>query len=195
MENKLDKNFWTTRYVEGTTGWDVGQPTTPLRTYIDGLDTKELKILVPGAGNAYEVEYLWNNGFHNTYVLDISEVPIENFKKRNPDFPLDQILLMDFFNLEETFDLVVEQTFFCALDPQLRQAYANKMAQVIQPGGKLVGVLFGVQFDKEGPPFGGTAEEYVNYFSSQFIIKRMEVCKNSIPPRAGNELWIELVRK
>jgi methyl halide transferase len=192
---KLDKNFWTQRYQEGSTGWDLGKPSPPLQAYIDRLENKDLKILMPGAGNAHEVEYLWKNGFKNVMVMDISPLPLENFKKRNPDFPESQILLGDFFELNQTFDLVIEQTFFCAIDRNLRAAYAKKMFDILQPNGKLVGVLFGVEFDKPGPPFGGNKEEYLTYFEPYFTIEQMEVCKNSIPPRAGNELWIEMIRK
>jgi thiopurine S-methyltransferase len=195
MENNLSKEFWTKRYEDGTTGWDIGYPSTPLKEYIDRISDKKLKILVPGAGNAYEVEYLWNAGFKNVFVLDISPIPLENFKNRNPTFPQNQLLLKDFFQLEDHFDLVLEQTFFCAIDRKLRLAYAKKMHEIILPGGKLAGVLFGFEFEKDGPPFGGSKEEYLSYFKPYFTIEKMDTCMNSIPPRAGNELWIELVRK
>jgi SAM-dependent methyltransferase len=192
---KLNQAFWTQRYQEGTTGWDLGKPSPPLQDYIDKLTNKDLKILMPGAGNAHEVEYLWKKGFTHVTVMDISPLPLENFKKRNPDFPESQMLLGDFFELDQTFDLVIEQTFFCAIDRNLRMAYAKKMFDILQPNGRLVGVLFGVEFDKPGPPFGGNKEEYLTYFEPYFKIELMEVCKNSIPPRAGNELWIEMIRK
>ncbi len=195
MTQDLSKKFWTQRYEEGITGWDIGYPSTPLKEYIDQLTNKEAKILVPGAGNAYEVEYLWNQGFKNVSVLDISSLPLENFKKRNPTFPNDQMLLIDFFELEGSFDLVLEQTFFCAIDRDLRQQYAQKMHEVIRSGGILAGVLFGKEFDQQGPPFGGTKQEYLKYFEPYFEIKHMDLCTNSIPPRAGNELFIELIRK
>jgi SAM-dependent methyltransferase len=191
----LDRQFWTQQYQNGTTNWDMGYPSTPLKEFIDSLTDKDLKILVPGAGNAYEVEYLWNNGFKNIYVLDISPKPLENFKKRNPTFPDNQMLLLDFFDLKETFDLVLEQTFFCAIDPKLRQAYADQMNKIIVHGGKLAGVMFGKHFEKAGPPFGGTKDEYLRYFEPYFNIEKMDLCLNSIPPRAGNELWVEMVRK
>lgn len=192
---KLNQDFWTQRYQEGTTGWDLGKPSPPLQDYIDKLTNKDLRILMPGAGNAYEVEYLWKNGFTQVTVMDISPLPLENFKNRNPDFPESQILLGDFFELNQKFDLVIEQTFFCAIDRNLRSAYAKKMHDIIQPNGQLVGLLFGVEFEKQGPPFGGNKEEYLTYFEPYFTIEHMEVCKNSIPPRAGNELWIEMIRK
>ena len=195
MNEKLDKEFWTQRYLDGTTGWDIGYPSTPLKEYIDQLENKEIKILVPGAGNAYEVEYLWNQGFKNVFVLDFSAIPLKKFKEKNPTFPEDQMILMDFFELKDTFDLVLEQTFFCAIDRNLRKEYAKKMSELIKPGGKLAGVLFGVEFDKPGPAFGGSKEEYVKYFEPYFLIRQMDICKNSIPPRAGNELWVELERK
>lgn len=203
MQN-LNSEFWTERYKEGSMGWDIGYPSTPIKEYIDRIENKpgrpchsdgELKILVPGAGNAYEVEYLWNNGFKNVFLLDYSSFPLENFKKRNPTFPENQMLLMNFFDLKETFDLVFEQTFFCAIDRNLRPQYAKHMHEIIKPGGKLVGVLFASEFDKPGPAFGGTKEEYLPYFEPYFEIKHFDICKNSIPQRLGNELFIELERK
>jgi SAM-dependent methyltransferase len=191
----LDRKFWTQQYQNGTTNWDIGYPSPPLKEFIDTIANKELKILVPGAGNAYEVEYLWNLGFKNVVLLDISPSPLENFKKRNPGFPPQQMILKNFFDIKETYDLVLEQTFFCAIDRELRKKYAEKMHEVIVPGGKLAGVLFGKEFDKEGPPFGGTKKEYLPYFEPYFEVKEMHLCKNSIPPRAGNELWIEMIRK
>jgi thiopurine S-methyltransferase len=195
MDENLDQEFWTQRYKDGDTGWDLGAPSPPIKKFIDELSNKDLKILVPGAGNAYEVEYLWNQGFKNVYVLDISTLPLENFAGRNPDFPKNQMLCMDFFELKEKFDLVIEQTFFCAINPTLRPAYAKKMFEIINYPGKLAGLLFAKEFDKQGPPFGGTAAEYLPYFEPYFRIEKMEICQNSIPPRAGNELWIELAKK
>lgn len=192
---ELDRQFWTQQYQNGTTQWDIGHPSTPIKEFIDQLDNKDLTILMPGAGNAYEVEYLWKQGFKKVFVMDISPMPLANFKKRNPDFPEDQMLLGDFFKLDKNFDLVIEQTFFCAINRTLRSSYAKKMSEVIKPGGKLVGLLFASEFEKEGPPFGGTKEEYVKYFEPYFEIEKMNIAKNSIEKRMGNELWIELVRK
>ena len=66
---KLNKEFWEHRYEQGDIGWDIGYISTPLKEYIDQLKDKELKILVPGAGNAYELIYLVENGFSNVFVI------------------------------------------------------------------------------------------------------------------------------
>ncbi|MFL1896910.1 methyltransferase domain-containing protein [Aquimarina sp. 2-A2] len=186
---KLTPAYWNERYKKSQTGWDIGYPSTPLVSYIDQLDDKKIKILIPGCGNSYEAEYLVENGFTNVFVLDYSTAAIAQFKKRVPKFPEDQLLTLDFFKLIDQFDLILEQTFFCALDPALRNLYVSKMKELIVPGGKIAGVLFNKIFDKPGPPFGGTLEEYKNIFAKTMRIKTLEPCYNSIPERAGNELF------
>jgi SAM-dependent methyltransferase len=194
---KLNKEFWDNRYVSNDTGWDASYITTPIKDYFDQLDDRDKKlcILVPGCGNGHEPEYLFRSGFKQVYVADISEFPLENFKKRVPDFPPEQLLHGDFFQLKGSYDIIVEQTFFCALDPSLRPAYAAKMAELLKPGGRLVGVLFNDTLNTDKPPFGGTKEEYISYFRPYFEIIHFEPCYNSIPPRAGRELFIYLTKK
>ena len=66
----MDKQFWEEKYSNHQTGWDIGHISTPLKTYIDQLDNKGLTILIPGAGNAYEAEYLVRHGFKNVTIVD-----------------------------------------------------------------------------------------------------------------------------
>lgn len=193
--DKLSKDFWTQRYESQKTGWDIGYPSTPIKEYIDQLEDKTIKVLIPGAGNAYEGEYLWKNGFTNVFILDISEKPLELFQERVPDFPSNQLICADFFDLKTKFDLVVEQTFFCALDPKLRTDYAKKMSEILSPKGKIVGLLFDFPLTAEGPPFGGCKNEYLETFSSFFEIIVMERSYNSIKPRQGRELFVNMVIK
>ncbi len=66
----LDKTYWKYRYQQKQTGWDIGFASTPLVTYFDHLNDKDIKILIPGCGNAYEAEYLFSvwseiGGFYN----------------------------------------------------------------------------------------------------------------------------------
>lgn len=194
MTDNLDAHYWNTRYKENRLGWDIGCPSTPLKTYIDQIDNQEIGILIPGGGNSYEAEYLFNQGFKNTYVVDVAATAKDNFFKRFPEFPNHQFLVKDFFKLTEKFDLILEQTFFCALHPSLRRAYAEKMHELLKPHGKLAGVLFDFPLDG-GPPFGGSKEEYLQYFEPYFVIEVMERCYNSILPRQGNELFFRLSKK
>lgn len=185
----LNSHYWNARYLQDNTGWDLGEISPPLKNYINTLKDKSLKILIPGAGNAYEAEYLFNLGFRNVYVIDLAEEPLKNLKKRVPHFPENQLIHLDFFDYNDSFDLILEQTFFCALPVEQRNNYAIKMHFLLKPGGKLAGVLFNKKFDKDGPPFGGNKEEYLNYFEPLFLIEVLEPCYNSIAPRQGSEMF------
>jgi len=193
MTDFLTSEFWSNRYKEQNTQWDLKGPSRPIKEYIDQLENKEIKILIPGCGFGYEGEYLLRKGFENVYLLDYSPEPIEEFKKRVPEFPEDHLLVADFFTYENQFDLIIEQTLFCAIDPKLRPDYAKQVAELLKPEGKLVGVLFDKDFPS-GPPFGGSKEEYMKYFSPWFSKISMEKCYNSIEARKDGELFINLVK-
>jgi thiopurine S-methyltransferase len=193
--NSWNEEFWSKRYIENQTQWDIGYVSTPLKTYFDQLEDRELRILIPGGGNGYEAEYLFLNGFENVFLLDISEEPLRRFSRRNPGFPTAQLIHEDFFQHDGKYDLVIEQTFFCALDPALRPAYAEKMHEILKEKAKLVGVLFEDELFEDHPPFGGFRDEYITYFEKYFNLKVFETCYNSIPPRQNRELFINLVKK
>ena len=108
----LSEQAWDHRYLHNDTAWDLGQISPALKKYFDQLTTKELKILIPGGGNSYEAEYLFNKGFTNVFVVDLSKTAIENIKKRVPDFPNSQLIIGNFFDMKGAFDLIIEQTFF-----------------------------------------------------------------------------------
>ncbi len=192
---KKTPNKWNDRYLNNQTGWDIGEISTPIKEYIDQLENKNLKILIPGAGNSYEAEYLHNKGFTNVFILDIAPTPLKNFKNRVPDFPENHLLLDDFFNLKNSFDLIIEQTFYCAINPNMRDAYVQKMHHLLNDKGKLIGLLFQFPLTDQGPPFGGSKDEYLNRFSPFFTIKVLETSYNSILPRKDKELFIIFEKK
>jgi thiopurine S-methyltransferase len=68
--------------------------------------------------------------------------------------------------------------------------YARKTSELLVENGKLVGVIFNRDFEG-GPPFGGTKEEYLNYFSIHFRRVEITECYNSIKPRMGTELFLK----
>ncbi|MAZ72437.1 MAG: SAM-dependent methyltransferase [Flavobacteriaceae bacterium] len=192
METTAEQ-YWTHRYQQDQTGWDVGSITTPLKTYIEQITDKNLRILIPGAGNAYEAEFLHKKGFKNVHILDISNFPLENFKNRNPTFPKAHIHHQNFFKHKGSYDLVLEQTFFCSFEPDqmTRVKYATKMASLLVPKGKLVGLLMdsSKMEDNEFRPFGATKADYRTYLKPYFDIIVLEECHNSIASRKENELF------
>ena len=193
--NSLHKDYWENKYKEKDTGWDIGYISTPLKEYFNQLTNKKIKILVPGAGNSYEAEYLYNNGFENIDVIDIATQPLQNFKKRSPFFPEEKLIQKDFFNYDKKYDLIIEQTFFCSLHPSARLNYVKKIATLLEAKGKLVGLLFDFELTEEGPPFGGSVKEYLQLFSTYFNIITLDRCYNSIKPRNGSELFFIFEKK
>jgi methyl halide transferase len=102
----------------------------------------------------------------------------------------------DFFDHHDQYDLIIEQTFFCALEPALRPAYVEQTARLLRSGGKLAGLLFDREFASPcpgttgGPPFGGSRQEYRQLLEKNFAIKHLAPCYNSIKPRAGTEVFL-----
>lgn len=194
--DNLGDNYWTDRYLKNDTGWDMGRVSPALKAYFDQLNDKNIAILIPGCGNAYEAEYLLQNGFTNITIIDISPYLVSNLKEKFVHYLGKELTIIcgDFFELNKQFDLIIEQTFFCAIDPILRQKYAEKMWELLKVGGKLVGVFFNTTFEA-GPPFSGSKKEYEELFSEKFEVKVLTECYNSISPRSGKEVFLILFKE
>ncbi|MFN5416330.1 MAG: methyltransferase domain-containing protein [Flavobacteriia bacterium] len=189
----MEKEFWDNRYKNQETGWDIGEISTPIKTYFDQIEDKSLSILIPGCGFGHEATYLFENGFKNVTIIDVAEKALFEFKKRNPTFPVKQIVLGDFFEFEGQFDILVEQTLFCAINPKDRDKYVSTAYKLLKSKGILIGLLFDCEF-QDGPPFGGSKAEYLERFSKKFNQISMEKCYNSIKPREGKEVFIKIVK-
>jgi hypothetical protein len=187
--------YWEQRYKEGSSRWDLGKISPPLKAYFDKLQDKTQKILIPGGGNSYEAEYLHRLGFENVSVVDLAPSPLQNLAKRCPDFPSDHLIQGNFFDISGTFDRIIEQTFFCALNPALREKYAEKTHSLLSTKGKLVGLLFDAPLYTDHPPFGGSKKEYEDLFRHNFEIESMEAATNSVESRQGRELFFTLSKK
>ncbi len=193
--SKLSPSYWEGKYETNSTGWDIGHLSPPIKAYIDQLENKDMVILIPGAGNSYEAEYLHEKGFKNVSVLDFALQPLHNLKKRIPGFPDSNLYHENFFEHQNKYDLIIEQTFFCALDPILRDKYVQKMNDLLNDRGNIAGLLFDFPLTEKGPPYGGSIDEYKKTFSKDFEIKTLSRCYNSLKPRLGTELFIIFEKK
>ena len=192
--NSLAPGFWDHRYLNDETGWDMHQVSPPLKSYIDSVHNKELKILIPGCGNAYEAAYLLSKGFTNVTLIDISHVLTEKLKEKYKDEPI-EIINENFFDHKGNYDVILEQTFFCALPPSLRENYVKHCYELLKTGGIIAGVFFNKKFSPVEPPFITSDEEYKKLFQPLFEFVKFEPCKNSIAPRMGYELSFEFEKK
>lgn len=91
---KLDANYWSARYSQGKTGWDIGQASPSLINYCK--DLKPLtKILIPGAGRAYEFLALKELGFSDVRIIDFAPALNEELQEAFPNHRQD--LLCEYF--------------------------------------------------------------------------------------------------
>jgi hypothetical protein len=189
-DKPLDQDYWDAQYKANTTGWDLGLVSPPIKAYIDTLKNKDIAILIPGCGNTYEAAYLLEQGFTNVTVIDIAPTLVKIIEQKFISDTRIQVLLGDFFNHKGEYDLIIEQTFFCALPPVMRQKYVWKMHELLAKDGILAGLLFNRTFEVS-PPFGGSQEEYDLLFKNAFDFIKLEKSDNSIAPRSNSELFFE----
>jgi len=97
----------------------------------------------------------------------------------------------DFFApiAEAPFDLVYERAFLCALPRRLWKPWAERVAQLVGPGGLLAGFFF---FDEgeRGPPFPLHSQaELAELLDESFALEEERAVDDSIPVFAGKERW------
>ena len=194
-QTNLDQSFWNSRWEKQQTGWDIGMASPAITNFMQQYPNKDAAILIPGCGNAHEADWLLQNGFTNITLIDIAPKAVALLLEKYADNPEIKVILGDFFEHQGQYDLIIEQTFFCAIDPNLRSSYVAQSSALLKPGGKIIGVLFNTNFEKAGPPFGGDKTEYRQLFENHFNVKKLENCYNSIKPRANAEVFINFVKK
>lgn len=195
QQNQLDQSFWNSRWQNQQTGWDIGMASPAIIAYMAQYLNKNAAILIPGCGNAHEANWLLENSFTNITLIDIAPKAVAMLKAKYDKTPVINVILGDFFEHTGQYDLIIEQTFFCAIDPKLREKYVAQSSALLKPKGKIIGLLFSIDFERNGPPFGGNTSEYQALFEKHFSIKTMENCYNSIKPRANTEVFINFVKK
>ncbi|MFM2299291.1 MAG: hypothetical protein RIR98_899, partial [Bacteroidota bacterium] len=78
----LGENYWNNQYESGKTGWDLGMASPALVKYIDTLQNKQSRVLIPGCGNAYEAQYLLDQGFTDVTLIDIAPALVEKLQSK-----------------------------------------------------------------------------------------------------------------
>tara|TARA_B110000014_G_C20037533_1_gene539057 strand:- start:143 stop:751 length:609 start_codon:yes stop_codon:yes gene_type:complete len=198
--NVSKSDFWNNCYDKQNTGWDLGGITPVFKQWCDNLDKKS-KICVPGSGNGYDALYFSKKG-HKVLAVDFALEPIKRIeaeaKKNNLSI---DTLMCDFFSLDQkyynSFDYIIEYTFFCAISPNRRNEYRDTMHKLLSKSGKLVGLFFPLNKNKAegGPPFGVDLDEMISNFSEKFILSSSLKHPLSIKPRFNNEQYLEFSKK
>ena len=197
-EKGYSRDDWQKHYDENDLGWDLGQVAPPFVKLLESNIILPGKTLVPGCGRGHEVVYLAENGF-NVTALDYSLGAVEYLRQAIQQRKLDcEILHVDFFDLnssyDETYDLLIEQTFFCAISPNQRNLYVTTASRILRKGGVFAGLFYNTG-QEGGPPFDTTQKEIIRHFSELFEIRKLSKVKNSANQRKDKEILGIFVKK
>jgi SAM-dependent methyltransferase len=196
MEKGVDSthpDFWTSRYAAGRTPWDLGGVPAGLRSFL-ARSLPPGRVLIPGCGSGYEV-HAFHEGQYDVTAIDFSPAAIDQ-AKRVLGILADRVIFGDFFTYDfgqSNFDIIYERTFFCSMPPSRWPDYANRMADLLSPEGRLIGIfLYGQQ--AESPPYPLTDEEAEQLFQRRFRLVRTELVIDSLPLFRGMERWQEWLK-
>ncbi|KAK3148789.1 hypothetical protein QOZ80_3AG0208690 [Eleusine coracana subsp. coracana] len=187
------KDGWSRCWNEGVTPWDLGQPTPAAVELVKSgtLPGDAATVLVPGCGAGYDVVALSGAG-RFVVGLDICETAIQKAKQWSSaaDGSFFTFVAADFFTWEppEKFDIIFDYTFFCALDPSLRQAWAKRMSELLKPDGELITLMYLAEGQESGPPFNTTVLDYEMVLNPLgFVINSIQDNEVAVEPRKGME--------
>lgn len=189
---------WDQRYAEEDTPWDKGVAHPEMEILIaDGAfaDWRGKKVIVPGAGRAYDVKSLAGQGV-KALGVDISALAVSSAVT-------DEIVVGDFLNdcgAEWQVDVegLWEHTCFCAIDPALRPRYVEAAAGCLAPGKFLKGIFFinpDMSPGENGPPFGCAEDELLEHFDPLFELVTRALPRATYAGREGREVYLELRRR
>lgn len=148
-----------------------------------------LRVLIPGCGTGYEARAFHERG-HDVLAIDFSDAALEATRRELGTLG-GLIQKADFFHFEaEPFDLVYERALLCALPRARWHDWAQRMVELVKPGGRLVGFYY-IDDNERGPPFGIGVRELALLLDADFSI----VQDTPIPPAQslavfqGKERW------
>ncbi|MDB5916755.1 MAG: SAM-dependent methyltransferase [Massilia sp.] len=181
-------HFWDERFERGFTPWDRGGVPQALRDFVAASPTP-LATLIPGCGAAYELAFLSEQGW-DAVAIDFSPAAVATAKAGLGQWA-GNVVQADFFNYlpDSQPGLIYERAFLCALPSAMWPRVAARWADLLGPGGLLVGFFFFDDADK-GPPFGIGREALDDLLEPFFECVEDAAVDDSIAVFEGKERWM-----
>lgn len=147
---------------------------------------------MPGCGAGYDVVAM-ASPTRRVIGLDISRTALDQAElvaSKSPHVEFIEFQNANFFSFAPPFkfDLVFDYTFFCALEPSLRDRWAEKMAELLALDGELITLMFPLDVHEGGPPYSVSLEAYEKVLRPWGF--RLTSCDSEIPSvesRKGSE--------
>ena len=188
---------WQGHYDRGDLMWDIEQVSPPFARLWEQQKFSAGKTIIPGCGRGHEVVYFAERGFDVTGV-DFAMGAVTHLENSLKEKKLaSRVIHGDFFSLDSShdgyYDIMFEQTFFCAIAPSKRPLYIDTVKRILKKGGLLV-ALFYETGEKGGPPFNTTLAHIQQHFLQHFAAEHLDKATDSIERRNGKE-WLAILRK
>jgi methyl halide transferase len=186
---------WELDYRRGTAGWDMGTPTPVFQRLLREGQFPPGRMIMPGAGRGHDAREFARHGFE-VVAVDFAQDAVQAMRERMTADSTHEILEQDFFKLAPelngTFDYVLEYTCYCAIDPQRREEYADKISHFLKRGGTYIALAFPLSDattpSRGGPPFPVNADELVTLMEQRGLkLLHREFPSDSVKPRRGRE--------
>jgi SAM-dependent methyltransferase len=192
--NDEDLNFWEDLYISGDTTWDLGGETRIFKAI--SKDIRPGKICIIGCGKGYDAVMFAKKNFEVT-AIDFAPSAISALEKLAEDAKVNiNAINSNIFNLSNDyynkFNYVIEQTCFCAIDPNMRNNYEQLVSNLLVKDGLLIGLWFPLDKDisEGGPPWATSISEVKGLFSARWEVEREEFSPLSVKPRKDREKLI-----
>jgi len=194
-EDSFRTQFWVKRWEREKQPWDLGHVPPDLVSFLTRTGIAPARVLIPGCGSGYEVRAFHEAGYE-VEAIDFSGPAVAH--ARDVLGPLgDRVIQGNFFKHDfgtKRYGLIYERGFLCSFSPDHWLDYVTRMAELLLPGGRLVGLfLYGTE--PEPPPFPLTQETAAKLFGNQFqLVKTDKAAADTVPVYQGLEQWQEWER-
>jgi thiopurine S-methyltransferase len=196
----MELDFWIERWDNNEIGFHQDQ-INPYLAYFYGVKgpavelREKLSVFVPLCGKTKDMLWLSQNGY-KVFGVECSERAVKDFFEENAlnykhaekdqhalyqsqDLPsVIEVLQGDFFNLQPA-DIagitdIYDRASLIALPTEMRERYAQKMAELQQPGVRtLLVTLTYDQSEMNGPPFSVSEEDVQALYSENFSVQKL----------------------
>ena len=189
---------WEAIYKADDAGWDLGEANPALVHVLRAqkLPAPPKHVLVPGCGTGHDAVAFLDAGYEVT-AMDFAETAVATVAARSQS-PLLHCLQADALAADNgvadhSIDIIFEHTFFCALQPHQREAYAQSLARMIKANGELWALSMRTTFNNR-QPYDSTPAEYIALMETQgFVFIEQEPMEAwSHQRRKGRETLVRL---
>jgi len=189
----MQKEFWLERWQQNQIGFHQEEGNPGLREFAGNLEIAPGDLVfVPLCGKSRDLEWLQQQGYRVLGVELSSIAANDFFVEHGKDVTITsrdkfqsycsgniEILCGDYFDLDAEMFTEVRAVFdraaLIAMPPEMRPAYAEKLAELVLPGTRMLLVTMEYPENQmQGPPFSVPEDNVRNLYGKNFSISVLQ---------------------